>query len=209
MTRQRSLSFPGDRVEKRAARLLLYKHALAAPIQGHAVTLAGTEPEPEIFLMRDYLGWPAHHAWFVDNSLRPEVVNALNRAKKEWPGANVERVNLKNIVPKLEAIGFANLDFMGTPLQEETALCLELVAPRLLRGAILGFTWMRGREYVDGRASSRLLWDLGKGYRGDERRWAGVTRFVDTASKRTLRLIDRIEYLSNHSPMSVAIFRKS
>jgi hypothetical protein len=206
--RQRALSFPGDRIEKRAARLLVYKHALAAPIQGHAVTLAGTDPEPEIVLMRDYLKWPAHRAWFVDNSLRPEVVRALNRISRVWPEANVERINLRNIVPKLGAVGFANLDFMGAPLQEETVACLEEVAPRMLRGGILGFTWMRGREHIEGHPASARLWKWGKGFRGNERRWAGVIRFVDHVSNNTLKLIDKYEYLSNHSPMSVAIFKK-
>lgn len=208
--RRRNLSFAGDHHEKRAARLLLYKYALAAPVQGHAVTLAGTEPEPEVALMRNYLKWPAHRAWFVDNSLRPEVVEALNRIIQTWPEANVVRANIKNVVPKLEAIGFANLDFMGAPLQEETLFCFNEVAERMLRGGILGFTWLRGRENLGSnpRHSSELLWKLGKGYRGNERRWAGVLKAVEEISDGTLELIDRYEYLNNHSPMAVAIFRK-
>lgn len=207
--RRRVLSFAGDHHEKRAARLLLYKHALAAPVQGHAVTLAGTEPEPEIALMRDYLKWPAHRTWFVDNSLRPEVVRALNRVIKIWPEANTKRANLLNIVPKLGALGFANLDFMGTPLHQETIDCFKLVAPRMLSGGILGFTWMRGREDLSGkRTSSELLWELGKGHKGNARRWAGVLKFIDIVSNKTLELVDAYNYLNNHSPMSVAIFRK-
>ncbi len=208
--RQRSLSFAGDHHEKRAARLLLYKHALAAPVQGHAVTLAGTEPEPEIALMRDYLKWPAHRSWFVDNSLRPEVVRALNRVIRTWPDTNVVRANLKNVIPKLPAIGFANLDFMGAPLQAETVACFDQVALRMLRGGILGFTWMRGRENLGPkpRPSSQLQWELGKGFRGNERRWAGVLKFVELVTDGTLELIDRYEYQNNHSPMAVAIFRK-
>lgn len=208
--RRRMLSFSGDHHEKRAARLLLYKHALAAPVQGHAVTLAGTEPEPEIALMRHYLKWPAHRAWFVDNSLRPEVVEALNRIIRKWPEANVLRANIKNVVPGLEAIGFANLDFMGAPLQEETISCFYEVASRMLPGGILGFTWMRGREHLGltGTPSSNMLWKLGKGFRGNDRRWAGVLRAVEDVSDGTLELIDRYEYLNNRSPMAVAIFRK-
>lgn len=209
--RRRVCSFSGgDHHEKRAARLLLYKHALAAPVQGHAVTLAGTEPEPEVALMRDYLKWPAHRAWFVDNSLRPEVVEALNRITRKWPTANILRANIKNVIPKMDAIGFANLDFMGAPLQEETIACFDQVAPRMLRGGILGFTWMRGRENLGPTAtrSSKLLWELGKGFKGNERRWAGVLNFIDTVSDGTLKLIDQYEYQNNHSPMAVAIFRK-
>lgn len=209
--RRRVLSFSGDHHEKRAARLLLYKHALAAPVQGHAVTLAGTEPEPEIALMRDYLKWPAHRTWFVDNSLRPEVVRALNRVIKIWPEANVERINILNIVPKLGALGFVNLDFMGAPLHGETIACFNQVVPRMLRGGILGFTWMRGREDLNSvrkKPSSSLLWELGKGHKGNARRWAGVLKFVEVVSHKTLDLIDTYEYLNNHSPMAVAIFRK-
>jgi len=205
--RRRSLSYGGDHDDKRAARLFLYRHVRAAPIQGHAVTLAGTEPESEIELMRDYLKWPAHRSWFVDNSLRPEVVKALVRAKKQWPESNVIRANLRNLLPKVGPIGFANLDFMGTPLQKETVQCLYETASRLLPGAIMGFTWMRGREYIEGRESSQLLWKLGKGFKGNERRWAGVLRAVDQISDGTLKLIGKWEYLSNHSPMSVAVFQ--
>ncbi len=208
--RRRGMSFAGDHHEKRAARLLLYKHALAAPIQGHAVTLAGTEPEPEIALMRDYLKWPAHRAWFVDNSLRPEVVRALNRVVKAWPDANVERANLRNVIPKLGAIGFANLDFMGAPLQAETAACFLQVAPMMLPGGIVGFTWMRGREDLNTRYENAagFLWRLGKGFRGNARRWAGVLKFVDIISDGTLELVDTYDYYNHRSPMSVAIFRK-
>lgn len=63
-----SSQFPGNHPDKQMARLFLYKHAKAAPVQGHAVTLAGTDPESEVLLMRDYLRWPAHRAWFVDKA---------------------------------------------------------------------------------------------------------------------------------------------
>jgi hypothetical protein len=206
--RQRGYSFPGDHADKQAARLYLYRHALTAPIQGHAVALAGTEPESEVSLMRDYLKWPAHRTWFVDNSKRPEVIDALHRVHKNWPDANVQRVNLWNLVPKLGAIGFANLDFMGAPLQEETLECTKEVVKRLLPQGILGFTWMRGREYVEGTPSAQLLYKLGKGYKGDERRWAGVLRAFDMMSDGALDFIGKYEYLSKHSPMSVAVFRR-
>lgn len=204
--RRRSLSYPGDHKDKQAARVYLYRYALAAPIQGHAVTLAGTEPESEITLMRDYLKWPAHRAWFVDSSQRPEVIDALHRAHKNWPEANVQRINLWNLVPKLGAIGFANLDFMGAPLQDETIKCTEQVIDRLLPGGVLGFTWIRGREHFDARAT-RLLWELGKGHEGNDRRWAGVLRAFDIMSRGSLDFVGKWEYLSNHSPMSVAVFR--
>lgn len=207
MTRE-CYSYPGDHSAKQVARLFLYKYARAAPIQGHAVTLAGTDPASEINLLRSYLKWPAHRAWFVDNSTRPEVLIALRHIRMNWPEANVEGNDLGNVVPKLEAIGFANLDFMGAPLHVDTLRCLGEVIPRLLPKAIMGFTWMRGREYIAGNTAAKRLWKLGKGFRGNERRWAGMTRAVDQIAKGSLELIDRWEYLSNHSPMSVAVFRK-
>lgn len=207
MNRDRRLPFPGDHKDKQTARLLLYKHALSAPIQGYAVTLAGTDPECELSLMRDYLKWPSHRSWIVDKSTNLGVLNALHFAKKFWPEANIKNADLCDVAPELEAIGFANLDFMGAPLQSDNIKCLKLVIPRMLPGSILGFTWLRGREYLDGFPSSKLLWELGRGYEGNERRWAGVTKAIQNISKNTMDLVDRWEYLSNHSPMAVSIFR--
>ncbi len=207
MSRGRRLQFPGDHENKRAARLLLYKHALLSPIQGYSIMLAGTDPECEITLMRDYLKWPSQRAWIVDNSSNLSVLNALRSAKRLWPEANIKNTDVCNIIPKLESIGFANLDFMGAPLQADNLKCLRLIIPRMLPGSILGFTWLRGREYIEGHPSSKLLWELGKGYTGNERRWAGVTRAIQNISNNTISLIDRWEYLHNHSPMAVSIFK--
>lgn len=170
--------------------------------------LAGTEPESEIVLLRDYLGWPSDKAWIVDSSKRNEVRQALDRARKFWPGANVENTTLLNVLPRLDTIGFVNLDLMGAPLQKETMICFEQIVPKLPPKAVVGFTWIRGRENIQGNPSARLLWELGKGYEGNQRRWAGVLRFIDTISDGTLHLIDRCEYHNNKSPMAVAIFRK-
>ncbi len=207
-TRPQYNKYPGDHERKQVARLFLYRYARAAPIQGHAVTLAGTDPSSEIGLLRDYLQWPAHRAWFVDNSKRPEVIKALGFIRQMWPSAQVVQDNVFNVIPRLEAIGFANLDFMGAPLQEEVLTCLHEISPRLLPQAILGFTWLRGRENLQGQHAARLLWELGKGFRGNERRWAGLVVAINRISGGSLQLIARHEYLSNHSPMSVAVFRK-
>jgi len=177
-------------------------------VQGHAVTLAGTDPISEVRLLRDYVKWPGHRTWFVDNDITNVLVqNALKKIKEEWPQANTELKDLRSIIPKLEAIGFANLDFMGWPLQSDNWECFTQVAKSLLPGAILGFTWLRGRENLKKHASARLLWRLGKGYEGDERRWVGFQRAAEKVD-RTLKLIGRYQYFSNHSPMSIAVFRK-
>lgn len=200
--------FPGNTQDKQAARLFLYRYARAAPIQGHAVTLAGTEPESEVGLMRDYLQWPSHRAWFIDSAKTKKIGAALRKISRMWDGVNVRQLDLRDIVPHLEAIGFANLDFMGAPLSNDNLECLREITPLLLSGAILGLTWIRGRENLSLHISARRLWRLGKGFRGNERRWAGVIRAVDQVSGGTLRFLDRWEYFSNHSPMSIAVFRR-
>lgn len=205
---QRPEPYPGDHTEKRAARLFLYQKALAAPTQGHALTLAGTDPKTELMLMRDYLRWPASRAWFIDNGNFDAVDAALAYVRQAWPGARTSTENVKDVIPRLGAIGFANLDFMGSPLHPDVLASLHEVSLRMLPGAILGFTWLRGREHPRGNTPSRLLWKLGKGYRGNERRWAGVLRAVDTVSDETLALIGKWEYRREHSPISVAVFRK-
>jgi hypothetical protein len=200
--------FPGDHETKQSARMFLYKHARAAPVQGHAVTLAGTDPGSEVKLMRDYLQWPAHRAWFVDRANTREVRDSLRKIDHLWPGVNVRNIDLQDLAPYLEAIGFANLDFMGAPLADDNLQCLKDVIPLLLPGAILGLTWIRGRENMSIHLSARRLWRLGKGFRGNERRWAGVLKAINIISNGELKLIDKWEYFSNHSPMSVAVFRK-
>ncbi len=200
--------FPGDHPDKQTARLVLYKYAKTAPIQGHAVTLAGTDPTSEVKLMRDYLLWPAHKAWFVDKAKTIEVTSALNSIRRLWPGANVRQANLTELVSDISAVGFANLDFMGAPLSSNNLACMSSIVPLLLPGAILGLTWIRGRENMSLHASARRLYRLGTGARGNERRWAGVLRAMYNLSEGELRFVDRWEYFSNHSPMSVAIFEK-
>lgn len=199
--------FPGNHPDKQAARLFLYRHAKSAPIQGHALTLAGSDPSAEVVLMRDYLRWPAQRAWFVDRARTSEVASALLLIRRLWPGANTRCEDVRELAPSLGAFGFVNLDFMGAPLTDDNLSCLKTVIPLLLRGAVLGLTWIRGRESM-ARASARRLWRRGVGFRGNERRWAGVLRTIDILSNGALVFVDRWEYLSNHSPMSVAVFRK-
>lgn len=200
--------FPGDHPDKQAARLFLYKYGKRAPIQGHAITLAGTDPTSEVKLMRDYLRWPAHRTWFVDKSKTSVVTNALNSIRRMWPEVNVRCADLKDLVSDMGAIGFANLDFMGAPLSDNNLACMSEVIPLLLPKAIIGVTWIRGRENISLHLSARRLYRLGTGFRGNERRWAGVLRAIDNLSGGELNFIDRWEYFNNHSPMSVAVFQR-
>lgn len=202
---ERRAPYPGNHLDKQTARLLLYKHALSAPIQGHAVTLAGPDPQHELVLLRDYLQWPSNRAWFVDKD--KATAKAMDSLRRKWPGVNTELADLRKVLPKLGGVGFANLDFMGWPLQRDSWECFEQTVEQLLPGAVLGFTWLRGREHFDVQSCAHLLWKLGKGYRGNDRRWAGFLRAV-YATDSSLKLLDRWQYNSNHSPMSVAVFRK-
>jgi len=201
------VDFPGDHKEKQAARLFLYRHALDAPKQGHAVALAGSTPEQELKLLRDYLKWDPKHAWFIDNDRGAAVEYALERVSELWPGVNVSREDIKELAPTLGGIGFANLDFMDSPLQPDTLDCVKNVTEELLPGAILEFTWMRCREASSIRISSRMMEDLGKGYSGNEKRWKSHLKAFDYISNGTLKLIGRWEYFS-WSPMAVSVFRK-
>lgn len=200
--------FPGNHQDKQVARLFLYRYAKTSPIQGHAVTLAGTEPESEVQLIRDYLGWPAHRAWFIDKATTRNVSLALRKIALLWKGVNIRQLDLRDLLPNLGALGFINLDFMGAPLLDNNLECLQGASALLLRGGILGLTWIRGRENLTAHLSARRLWRLGKGFSGNERRWAGVLKAVDILSKGDLKFVDRWEYFSNHSPMAIAVFRK-
>lgn len=203
-----SHDFPGDSADKKTARMILYRYAKLAPVQGNAVALAGPDPESEVALMRDYLRWPAQRAWFVDKSKTKEISQALSRIGEMWDGVNIRQIDLRELIPHLGAVGFANLDFMGAPLGDNSLNCLREIIPRLLSKAIIGLTWIRGREDMVRHISARRLWRLGKGAKGGDRRWLGVIRAIHNLSGGELVMIDKWEYFNGHSPMAIAVFRK-
>ena len=202
--------YPGDHIDKRAARLFLYKHALHSIRQGSAITLAGTDPDSEISLLRDYLKWPANRTWFVDNSERIEVITALQHIKHSWPESRVYPGSLQNLLLEPFQIGFVNLDFMGHLNSFNVLPCLKLVIPNMLPGAILGLTWERGREmtHLPDSSGMRTL-KAGARYKNiNDQRWAGVLKIVDKISNGQLEVLGGVEYQNHHSPMSVSVFRK-
>lgn len=207
--RLRPNPFPGDHAQKQTARLFLYRYATTAPVRGHAVTLAGSDPESEVELLKNYLKWPGNQTWFVDKDESDDVQMALGKIRRIWSDAHVVSAELADVVRTLPIIGFANLDFMGAPLTGRNMHCLAMVIEKLLPGAILGVTWIRGRECLDTHRSAQLLYDLGKGHKGNARRWAGFLRAMEMLSGGSLQLLDRLEYQSNHSPMAVAVFRQT
>ena len=210
-------SYPGESVDKRAARLFLYKFAVNTPRCGHAITLAGTEPFAEVALMRDYLKWDASKTWFVDwakdTQSRPAVLAALDGIQKSWPEANVRRADINKVVPLLPMIGFANLDFMGFMGRDSMQPCIRDVIARLATGGVLGVTWFRGREFDE---PWRSAWDVHQAARDiedlNERRWVGVLRMVEGWAKEhgvKLKLEGALEYQHRHSPMSVTVWRRT
>lgn len=203
-------SYPGDiGGDKAVSRLLLYQLAKKIPIRGYAVTLAGTDPDHEVLLLRDYLRWPAKKTWFVDNSKSPVVVAALKRIKFLWPGVNISQDDIREVIPELGSIGFMNLDLMGFPLSDVSATCIDLLSRTMLPSAIFGLTWIKGREIMTLHKSAQRLWKMGKGFQGNNRRWVGLERSVSEISSGSLKLTNRWEYFNNHSPMCVGVFAKS
>jgi hypothetical protein len=172
------------------------------------VTLAGSDPISEVKLLKEYLKWPGSRTWFVDKDESDDVLTALNQIRRTWPEAQVLTAELSDVAEKLPFIGFANLDFMGGPLTGRNVDCMMKVIPKLLPKATLGVTWIRGRECLEVHRGSQLLWELGKGFRGNERRWMGFLRAMEKLSNGELDLLGRLEYQSNHSPMAVAVFQK-
>lgn len=213
MTFRRSrLPFPGDHPDKTAARLFLYKHAIDAPRHGHAVTLAGTEPRSEITLLRDYLQWDASRTWFVDHDVdNPHVRHAIKAIRFLWHGVNAKFCTLQTLLPKLDMIGFANLDFMGHLTESNVLPCLRETSQRLLPGGIIGLTWERGREQlgVAKHSGARAVREGSKPNRSlNSKRWAGVLKIVQEETEGRLSFVAGLEYQNNHSPMSVTVFRK-
>ena len=208
---------PPETDDKKTARLFLYKHALGALRVGHAVTLAGTEPFAEVELIRDYLRWPATRSWFVDwaknTDTRSEVLDALRGIKHRWPEANVVHGNIIEVIEDLPSVGFANLDFMGFMDRRSMQPAVRAVISKLVRGGVMGLTWFRGRDIdepwrsaSDVHAAARDVADL------NDRRWVGVLRMVDGWAKEAgvhLELVGAMEYQHHHSPMSVAVWRRT
>jgi hypothetical protein len=204
----RGLPYPGSNSQKRAARILLYQHAAGRRRVGSAVTLAGQEPEEELYLLRDYLGWRGDQTWFVDRSKESEVVGALERVRAMWPEAWTVNEDLRRALERIPVIGFANLDFMGF-LTEETLQCLRGTVERMVRGAILGFTWYRGRENFAYHRSAMRVFAAGADQDSlGDKRWAGTIRVINEETNRRLVLLDALEYRNNVSPMAMLVFEK-
>jgi hypothetical protein len=199
--------YPGDNPEKRAARVFLYKMGLTAPKGGHALTLAGHQPEDEVELMRDYLKWNGKQTWFVDKSTKANVVAAMNRIEKDWSEAQVYRGDLKKLLRFIYPISFAHLDFMGYLNDKSVIPCLKEVSERCLPRAIIGLTWYRGRERPDLHTSAKRLVKASGGMSDPMWRWKGAINIVSEITDGRLQFASGIEYHNHRSPMSLTVFR--
>jgi hypothetical protein len=217
----RSKGHPGESESKVAARLFVYRLASRAPCVGHAVALSGPTPKAELTLMRDYLKWPGERVHFVDwaqdTSTRPQILDALENIKKEWPEVNTARADINKVVEGLPVIGFANLDFMGFS-RSSVRPCVRRVLRRLAIGGVMALTWFRGREKDSPKHSA---WEVFEAARDvddiEDRRWAGVLRLVEQWGREYgvhLELRGAIDYghfpTGNHGgAMSVAVWQRS
>lgn len=211
-----SRAYPGESEDKRAARLFIYRYASLASRCGHAITLAGTEPYAEVWLLQNYLKWPGTHTHFVDwakdTQTRNAVIFALSEIKRQWPEADVVRGDVNNVIDDLPLIGFANLDFMGFN-RDSVIPCVKRTIHKLAPGGVMALTCFRGRE-ID--AIHRSAWDVFEASRDiddlNSKRWAGVTRLVQRwgrEARKDLVLLGALEYQHNHSPMMVTVWRRS
>lgn len=199
--------YPGDNDGKLEARFYLYQEAAKRPRAGHAIALAGSQPAEELRLLRDYLRWPAQRVWFVDKDRSLATRQALSYIRREWPQAHVWNNSLRAVLPNLDSIGFAYLDFMGHLNASNCMPCLWETAKLMRPGGILGLTWERGREN-GGTSSRRIFSEAKKGRTLQERRWEGVLKVVDQITTKRLRLISAYEYQNNHSPMSLNVYER-
>lgn len=211
--------YPGTSPDKDCARMWLYRLAAQGPLIGHAVTLAGQDPIPEMYLMRDFLGWPATRAWFIDwaknSDTRSSVVKGLRALEREWPGVRTACCDINHVVSELGGIGFANFDFMGTMNRDFVQPCIRNTIPRLMPGGLMSVTLIRAREWL---SPHRSAWDVHAAARNignftdlEDARWAGTVSLVQGWAKSVavpLELVGAVEYQHNHSPMSVLAWRR-
>lgn len=208
-------AYPGESDDKRAARLFLYRYAVSAPRCGHAVTLAGTEPEAEVWLLKKYLGWPGARVHFVDWArdvqTRPRVLAALKQIKEMWPQADVVRGDVNDVIESVPLVGFANLDFMGFT-RDSVMPCVKRTIAKLAPGGIMGVTWFRDRETDEPHRSAWDVFEMARDVNSlNDRRWAGMLRIIQRWAREAgtkLELVGALEYQHQHSPMAVIVWRR-
>ena len=213
---------PAESPEKRMARMTLYQTAQAAPRYGHAVTLAGAEPEAEAALLLDYLHWQPNHTWFVDwakeMSTRQDVIDGLTRLRTKYPKAHAIQDNVVKVIQALPVIGFANLDFMGQPTRTYVQPALRETCKRLATGGIVGLTFYRGRESCRQQHGAYDVWQAAGAdpaqavsIRSDDTRWLGVCNLVAGIARSVgcnLKFVRGLQYQHRYSPMAMAIWQR-
>jgi len=139
-----SNQYVGETVPKKLMRLQLYtvvKHLWKHTFHpgGWAVTLAGPEA-CEVGVLRHMLRFPVEKSMLVDRD--PGGVAA---AQTKWPGVNTYLGDIREGIEKVSSIGFAHFDFMGhfNDIISET---VDLVRHKLRPGAVIAYTYLRGRE---------------------------------------------------------------
>jgi hypothetical protein len=116
--------------------------------KGWAITLAGPKAG-DIGCLRDMLGFSAAQTLFVDY----KSLLGLQRAQQKWKGVSTYYGDVADAVDLFHPIALLNLDFCGR-LNSDVMRIAKRAAPYLSPGAMVFYTFFRGREY-DGRG----LWD--------------------------------------------------
>lgn len=139
------MEYIGETDAKRLARWQLYNRVNALQPAGVrkdsvAVVLAGPEAG-EIGTLRHLLKYTPQQVLFVDVDK-----TGLEVAKRRWRGVRTYHGDVVDALRQLEQpISFLNLDFMGQ-VNEARVEAFRAAAPWLVPGAVVSYTFFRGRE---------------------------------------------------------------
>jgi hypothetical protein len=208
--------YPGESHVKALVRALLYKRLIelwnaATYPEGWAITLAGPDA-CEVGPLKSYLRWPEDRVLFVDTQRK-----GLDRVGKEWPGAGVFRGKLATALDKYEGqFAFVNLDFMGQCTEEVQATIAKL-KHRLAVGAVVSYTFSRGREH-SGTKSWRIVVNAAEEFMRrhgraipdtfESIRWVGIAALTQKLlDSENIHLVGRFRYRSNIKDMGVMMLQ--
>jgi SAM-dependent methyltransferase len=199
------LPYPGESPSKRLARVRLYRRVddlfqAGGTPDGWVVVLAGKQA-CELWILRHFLQWDPSRVLFVD--IDPA---GPKRAFLEWPDANIYVGDLIDVLPELDSIAFANLDFCGLPTQQ-VQRCVREVGKRLSPGGIVSYTFPRGRENQQSLRHWSPAFAMADEYAedqgialssSDDRRFLGYTLLLEQLlGKRSLHAALALKYRNN------------
>jgi hypothetical protein len=148
----------GETAAKRDSRVRLYHTVntlLPAQVRESAVAVVLAGPRScEVEPLRDHLRFPTQNVIFAEHS--EKYVEGLRYVQRSWPGVNVhfgEAVDAFKSQPK--PLAFMNLDAMGG-LKDLERKTIRVAADRATPGAVIAYTFIRGREDYEHQARKML-----------------------------------------------------